>query len=238
MKFLDIITEILTEPKRENPKTTQDLNIFQNDVFKWSTQGRANIKKVYEEASPQERDYWGKWYHNAKNDVQELADEFGKPFEQVAAIVAITSPGNLWRANILAARRVLEGAEVVNTYPANLKKCLQVLSAESNWGSYVTGPKVSVFYKSLLDPESIKDDMVLDGHAMNIWFGKKIPLKDIPSINNDLRERMVRDYKLVAKELGVPVQAVQAVTWYIWKYTSSHLSNPPLTKNPEAGESR
>jgi hypothetical protein len=30
---------------------------------------------------------------------------------------------------------------------------------------------------------------------------------------------MVADYQKAAEELGVPVQAVQATTWYIWKYT-------------------
>lgn len=31
---------------------------------------------------------------------------------------------------------------------------------------------------------------------------------------------MLADYKTAAELLKVPVQAVQAVTWYIWKYTN------------------
>lgn len=62
---------------------------------------------------------------------------------------------------------------------------------------------------------------------------------------------MVNDYLEAAKRLKVPVQAVQAVTWYIWKYTPDDIpkttpddipkttSNPtispaPEIKNPEA----
>ena len=37
---------------------------------------------------------------------------------------------------------------------------------------------------------------------------------------------MVNDYKQAASILGVPVQAVQATTWYIWK--SLHSSTEPI----------
>jgi hypothetical protein len=61
--------------------------------------------------------------------------------------------------------------------------------------------------------------MVLDGHAINIWKGEKIRLKGLSTPTGKERTAMIQDYHTAAEQLGVPVQAVQAVTWYIWKYT-------------------
>jgi hypothetical protein len=38
---------------------------------------------------------------------------------------------------------------------------------------------------------------------------------------------MLSDYMVAAEQLGVPVQSVQAVTWYIWKYTDKSPSEMP-----------
>ena len=49
------------------------------------------------------------------------------------------------------------------------------------------------------------------------------------------RESMVEDYKKAAAELGIPVQSLQAVTWYIWKYTTNPPTVPEVTLPVETG---
>lgn len=202
--------QVLPEPKREAPKTPEQLGI-EPDA------GVENILRVYREATPAEAEYWGRWYRHAGDDVQAMAEHYGLPFEQVAAVVAALSPGNKWAANLRAADDVLSGNDRTNAYPRNLVKARHIL--ETGDVDVIRTPKVWVFYQSLLDPDLAAQDMVLDGHAINIWRGQKVPLKGLVGPNETERRAMLDDYKRAAAILGVPVQAVQAVTWYIWKYT-------------------
>lgn len=199
----------ITEPKRSG------LSLDQLGLE--SHGGVKNIIKVYNQATPEEKDYWGRWYHNAKTDVQELAVQFNLPFPVVAGIVAVLSPGNKWSMNLLAAERLLQGQSKINAYPRQVQRARRIL--ETGDIGLVSGPKVTVFFNSLVDPKMVEKDMVLDGHAINIWRGEKVSLKNLTYPNSKERTQMIQDYQTAAKELGVPVQAVQAVTWYIWKYT-------------------
>ena len=219
LEGVEFISEApIVEPKRKNPTNIQALDISPNG-------GVNNILKVYKEATQEEKDYWGQWYHNAKEEVVALADKYLLPFPVMAAIVAVLSPGNKWRSNVMAADRLLDnaitfggGTQGIPGYPREIKKAKDIL--ETGDVGKVRGPKVTVFFKSLLDPVSVANDMVLDGHAMNIWRGKKEPLKVLSMPNKSERAKMIEDYEKAAEILGVEVQAVQAVTWYIWKYTN------------------
>lgn len=210
---LDEYTRI-DEPKRDGlPVSGLGLN---------ANGGVANIISVYNQATPEEKEYWGQWYHNAKSGVQDLATEFNLPFPVVAAIVAVLSPGNRWHGNLIAAEKLLNGDPKVNAYPRQADRARAILKTGDT--SLVTGPKVSVFFKSLLDPKSVEKDMVLDSHAINIWRGVKTSIKALKNPTVSERAQMIKDYQQAAKELGVPVQAVQAVTWYIWKYTKNDVA--------------
>lgn len=179
--------------------------------------GVHNIVTVYNQATPEEKEYWGKWYHNAKSDVEDLALAFKLPFPVAAAIVAVLSPGNKWNSNLSAAEKLLRGEEKINAYPRQVLRAKEILKKGDT--KLVTGPKVTVFFKSLMDPSSVEKDMVLDGHAINIWRGAKENLKGLKNPSAKERAQMIQDYQEAAQQLGVPVQAVQATTWYIWKYT-------------------
>lgn len=206
----------ILEPKRPNALPMDKLGLK-------ASGGVENIKAVYSQATPEEQEYWGRWYHNAKADVEELASQFSLPFPVMAAIVAVLSPGNKWNGNLLAAEKLLKGDTKINAYPRQAARALQILKTGDT--KLVTGPKVTVFYKSLMDPASVEKDMVLDGHAINIWRGEKAALKGLRNPSTRERAQMVADYQKAAEELGVPVQAVQATTWYIWKYTGK---TPPV----------
>lgn len=205
----------ITEPKRSGLSLDQ-LGLKPHG-------GVQNIIQVYNQATPEEKDYWGKWYHNAKSDVEDLARQFNLPFPVVAGIVAVLSPGNKWSMNLLAAEKLLQGQTKINAYPRQVQRARKIL--ETGDTTLVSGPKVTVFFNSLMNPKMVEKDMVLDGHAINIWRGEKVNLKGLSTPNSKERTQMVQDYQTASNELGVPVQAVQAVTWYIWKYTGK---TPPV----------
>ncbi len=166
------ILERIVEPRRQNATPIEDLGLCQGPGC-----GVNNIIAVYNQATPAEKDYWGRWYIHAQEDVQEIAIAHGIDFRVAAAIVAVLSPGNLWNGNLRAARRVLEGFNSVNAFGQQVKVAQEI----ARTGDYrlVKGPKVTVFYNSLLNPKEVKDHMVLDGHAINIWRGHKINIKGL-----------------------------------------------------------
>jgi hypothetical protein len=230
--ILETIEEIINEPKRKEPKTLSKLGVQEGS-------GLENIIAVYNEATPEEKDYWGNWYHHANKDVSDLVTKyqsqlssFEDPIKVMCGIVAVLSPGNKWVGNIKAAEKVMEGALKINAYPRQIARAN--LIKETGDLDYVTGPKVTVFFNSLYDPDSVKEHMVLDGHAINIWRGHKKNLKGLQSPSKKEREQMLEDYKKASGILGVPVQAIQATTWYIWKYSSNDMPQAPLVTNPEA----
>lgn len=230
--------------KKKDRKTTKDIGVMSltsqqllAKLARGSKRARNNILSVYNFATEEEKNYWGIWYVYASQDVQRLASYYGVPFEQAAAVVAVLSPGNKWKDNLMAAAKIFSGATTVNAYPENIRKANQIKNSTSGYFQYVTGPKVSVFLQSLLAPEQINKEIVLDSHAINIWFGKKVNLKLTPTISEALRQIIIEDYKRVAAELGIKPMALQAVTWYVWKYLASEpspKSAPKSVKNPES----
>lgn len=224
-----------------------------SDLADWEAGGGYNnIMSLLKSATPAEVDYWRNWYGNARKDVEALAAKYGEPFELVAAVVAVLSPGNKWVSNLRAAETILlevhgepdaavaprkgKGGGTsdiyrdfiaeefpsnvpyrdVSAYPDNARKARDIL-VTGNIGQSLSGPKVTVFYDSLVHPEWARDRMVLDGHAINIWRGVKVPLKGLTAPSKEERAAMLADYRRAAADSGLSVQEVQAITWFLWK---------------------
>lgn len=202
---------LLKEPKRTNPITLKDMPDWEENG------GYNNIMELLKQAKPEEIDYWGKWYHHAHEHVKALAAKYGEPFEVIAAVVATLSPGNKWVANLRATEDILNGKDRTNAYPAQVKLAKDILITSNT--SLVSGPKVTVFFQSLINPSIVEHELVLDGHAINIWRGTKRLLKGTEQPGKSEREQMVDDYKRAAADTGLSVQAVQAITWFLWKST-------------------
>lgn len=207
---VDVTTDLLLkEPVRKTP-------IELSSIPDWEINGGYNnIMQILKQATPEEVDYWGRWYHHAHDHVKALAQRYNEPFEVVAAVVAVLSPGNTWANNLKAAEGILAGKNKVNAYPRQERVARDILITANT--KLVSGPKVSVFYQSLLDPKYVENHLVLDGHAINIWRGSKTNLKGVSQPSLSERESMLKDYQRAALDSELPVQAVQAITWFLWK---------------------
>jgi hypothetical protein len=219
------IDRIVNEPKRDKIPLTK-LNLFKNEGFH-------NILSVLKKATKEEIDYWGNWYGHATQHVDNLAALYDVPKPIAAAVVAVLSPNMTWKLNLLAAKRVMDNWkhaggdesyphwDKIPAYNTNVRKATEIL--ETGDLGLVSGPKVTVFYESLLDPAKIAHDLVLDGHAINIWRGDKRALHNMSQPTKAERVAMIHDYKKVADLVGLSPQAVQAITWVIWRYTHDDL---------------
>jgi hypothetical protein len=207
---------MLIEPKKEKPISLEDMPDFRKDG------GYINIMNLLALADEGDIDYWTHWYDSAHRQVKDLADEFGLDYKVVAAVVAALSPGNKWKANLNAASALLSGQTTgISAYPKSLAKAIRIL--ETGDPRLATGPKVSVFYKSLVDPVGTRHNVVLDGHAINIWRGEKLALKGLRNPTVEEKERMKADYRRAAADSGLTPQGVQALTWFLWKSTVKDL---------------
>jgi len=225
---ISLIKEPLVRPI---PRTIPSLGIRPSlKDGRLTGRGKANIKRVYNEATAAEKDYWGNWYYNAQKDVKNLSNIFKIRFDVTAAIVAALSPGNKWVDNLIAAAKLIKGESIIHAYPDNIRKALEIKKTNI---PKVSGPKVTVFYQSLIDPDSVKSQVVSDGHAINVWMGKKLSLRSAPSISKKIRNKIESDYIKAAEELGVSPQSVQAVTWYIWKCLPAYPAKTPPVPMPE-----
>jgi len=219
---------VMNEPTRQKIPH-EELNLFKNE-------GYHNILAVLKKATKEEIDYWSNWYQYANGHVQEIATQYDVPLEVAAAVCAVLSPNLGWKMNLMAARRVMDnwmfkgGAEgykwhdKIPAYKTNVNKAYQILKTGDV--SVVNGPKVSVFFQSLLNPDQLERDLVLDGHAINVWRGLKTALKNLKQPTKVEREAIIHDYRKVADIVGLTPQQVQAVTWFIWK----SVKEPPVVK--------
>lgn len=219
---------VMNEPNRKKIPH-DDLNLFKNE-------GYHNILSVLKKATREEIDYWSNWYQHANGHVQEIATQYDVPLEVAAAVCAVLSPNLGWKMNLMAARRVMDnwmykgGADgykwhdSIPAYKTNVNKAYYILKTGDV--AAVNGPKVTVFFQSLLDPDKLERDLVLDGHAINVWRGLKTPLKNLKSPTKNEREAIIYDYRKVADIVGLTPQQVQAVTWFIWK----SVKEPPVVK--------
>lgn len=217
------IDYVLHEPKRKKIPH-EKLNLHKNE-------GAHNILAVLKKATKEEIDYWSNWYQHAHGHVRELAEQYDIPVEIAAAVAAVLSPNLGWNANLMAAKRVLDnwmhlgGAEGyqfwpnIPAYKTNVNKAMKIL--ETGNLDLVKGPKVTVFYHSLLNPDRVERELVLDGHAINVWRGIKTPLKNLRQPTKEERKAIIQDYRKVADLVGLTPQQLQAVTWFIWKAVTS-----------------
>lgn len=226
---LNLMPRLLQEWQKVEPmfrqlRGTQRAPVRLSDLSLKPDGGVQNIIKVWNTATAAEQDYWSDWYLDAHHVVQEIAERHQLPIPVVAAVVAILSPGNLWWINVRIAdklilfwkNKALSLLGKLSAYPFNVRKAIGVLEG-ADPAQAIGSPKVGVFYDSLVDPIGTAEHLTLDGHAINIWSGYKVPLNQVRRLNEALRRKIESDYTKAAQQLGVSAQALQVLTWYVWR---------------------
>jgi len=182
------------------------------------------------------------WYERAKKTCKIIAKDTGLNIRIVVGVVAALSPNNKWSKNIIDAQNLcltfvnsgnLDQVKV-STYGAMKRKALEILEIAHTYQSsrrggnklnmqvieILNGQKITAFYECIMG----EDSCCIDGHAKNIYYGKRYNLTD-PKTNVTKKEFRViseayREATRVINEVhGTDYKAyhVQAITWTQWR---------------------
>jgi len=182
------------------------------------------IHKVYKQATPQEIHAGVEWYPSALACCKKLATEVRLPVHTVVGVVAALSPNNRWASNIPNARDLITGYQAgkrpedirVGTYHAMKAKAWSILEATPDYGGVLVllnGKKITAFYENIMG----NDKCTIDGHAKNIYYGKRERVKDNGSIGVKEYRTIVEAYAKVAKMYNLKTHEMQAITWITWR---------------------
>lgn len=190
-------------------------------------QKQLNILRVYHQATADEIDYGLRWYAIAQEEAVELMPDSPSV---AAGIIAALSPGLRWEFNILAADRIIAGEPLDGLgvrWSRNVMKAKRILAGEAP-DTVLRGNKVRAFYDCIVNHESTS--VCIDSHAYSIWYGKRFTTEEVPHLDRRNRyQNIVRDYHIVANEVGVRPMQLQAICWVVWRRL--HESSIKMPKN-------
>ena len=184
---------------------------------------RANIMKTLLRATPEDYVQGMSAYQDYHNILKAVAETEGLPLNRVVAAFAALSPNTRIESNFKALFSLVKGykqglfPEDINTfgYHHAKRRAYSYLCGGKEFTALKTAPKTRAFYHNLLNPESALY-VTVDGHAYNIWKGKRQPLKDV-RMKKGVYVQISQDYKEVAQKTGLLPHQVQAITWYAWR---------------------
>ncbi len=184
------------------------------------TESADNILAVYRGARPDQIAAGLSWYGDARKVAKLLANG---DVRVGAGVLAALSPQTSWAQNMtLAARAFDEGVATGHT-GANLAKANRILLGEDpeevlgwNLANPRSGHKVRNFYRNIVNPTG--PECTIDRHAFNIAKGyvtTDVERRQLDRVGEYARFAAL--YTEVATALGIPVAALQAITWVVWR---------------------
>ena len=181
------------------------------------------IERVYHAATDAELQAGANWYKDAQSQCRVISLRYGTPLHLVAAVVAALSPNNRWNRNLLDAAALISAfnrgktldAVSTSTYPAMKEKAwhlLMVGGQHSTCIDILRGPKIQAFYRNIMGDDCV----TVDGHAKNIYYGKRETLKGNSVGVKEFRKIAVA-YQAAGIKHGIPASEMQAITWLAWR---------------------
>lgn len=197
------------------------------DLAHMGDQGQKNVEAVLALATPEEIEYWRKWYLVGHRAAVMLARKNKTDLMTAAAVIAVLSPKEEWNVNLeLADAALSNNWPEVATLPDNRAKAYSIVHDRDF--SVIRGEKIFPFFLSLFDPAKFQEEVVVDTHAASIWLGLRTGA--VPGINDTVRAKMTEDYAKAGAKFGLTPQEAQACAWVVWKQI-------PVAKTPKTPKS-
>lgn len=174
-------------------------------------------REILEQADSDEIRRGRTWYRDARKTIKAMADESGVTIEIAAGVVAVLSPMVEWSLNLVEARHFLrkkgrgpQGAGFTRNY----RKAREVLRGNLD---VIRGPKVSRFFKTLIDPKF--NEAVIDTQMIAAFYRGKAYRDDFRVVfQSEKRLSPIREaIRTIADERGETVGTIQATIWMTFK---------------------
>ena len=195
-----------------------------------------NILKTYEESTQEQRDKGLAFYEDARSQAYEIGKQLGyigsNAVRQGAGIIAVLSPRMDWDKNLEIAFYVVNALNFSNQTERDKAKATRIMEGENPM--LVMGRdshKTKSFYQAMVNPlgnnevynltgygDKVTYLAVVDRHAGGVYKG--MPLKEYQREQIGhwrVNRRISRGYFKAAKQLDMPVNDVQAITWVTFR---------------------
>ncbi len=188
---------------------------------------KANIAKVYEQATPREVQEGIEWYANANEAAKALSKAHHVSVHAAAGVIAALSPNNRWERNLRDADTLitayLNGDDILSVSVATYHKMREKAWAIMNErdasmeriADILNGQKIRSFFAGIMGN---REECTIDGHARNIAYAERLSLSGSKfTIGKREYAALQQTYAEVGRDVGQPAYIVQAVTWVAWR---------------------
>lgn len=185
---------------------------------------KSNLYKVYNQASPEERDQGLYWYQTAHDDAMQVAVKYGLSADTVAGVIAALSPGLQWGLNIAHARELIGAHMACKPLPMvgvygkrNVSKAIAIIDGSKALDVLpLTGPKTRAFFSNIARP-LVSEDVTIDRHAKCAAYYMLKDRDKFSLVRVAEYKQLARAYSEVANEAGLLPNQLQAIVWVVWK---------------------
>jgi len=181
-----------------------------------------NLARVFDQADDIDLTAGRECFSSYHVMMQEMSSVFGYPIESVTAAFVSLSPNTDYLKNLRSVVTLLQGHRrglpveglTVSTYGHCKLRAWQYING-LDFLSVTKGPKITAFYKSIINPED-PIPVVVDGHMVSAWCYRRMNMKTVASNMFDYGA-VAEDIRALAGYRGlIPCQA-QGVLWFTWK---------------------
>lgn len=171
-----------------------------------------NIIAVYNRATEQQRDEGMSWYRDAHNLAMTLSPD---DIWRGAGVISAYSPMTPWHRNVELAKHALTTGDVPDNFlPAMVNAVKRILNGEHPL-NVLGGDKTRSFAEAIATG-GMGNIATIDRHAHDIAAGR-VYADSERKIGKVLYRRMAAHYFEAAREAGISVNQIQAVTWLVWR---------------------
>lgn len=183
----------------------------------------ANIVKIYNEATEDQKRRGAEWYRTA----HELADFLSEGNVRAGAgVIAALSANKAWDINQRLARDAFNGNAHGHT-GANLAKVAKILAGADPETVLPMDAKTGNFYRCILDPDD-QEAVCIDRHAHDVAVGAPWGDRDRGLSAKGRYAVLSLAYRNAAAKLGVTPSVVQATTWVVWTERLAGIDRRPV----------
>ena len=173
-----------------------------------------NVVACLERATPQEYADGMAWYSVAHDFARSLDSDAWR----AAGVIAALSAQKEWKLNMRIAARAYETGIVTGNTGVQNDKAQRILDGSFTPDeilAILNGDKTTQFC-SAIATNGESDIAVIDRHAHDIAMGRVFDNKE-RKIGKRLYRTMAAHYSEAAKECGISVNQIQAITWVRWR---------------------